>query len=436
MNSYKEKLVRFHELLNSISGTTTDAIFTSIDDFLDKSIHSLEELSKVKEIEKKQKDEFINHLQDCIFNNFFEKIPIQDVNQDIALMSYVFNTYLEELESQVVMRDNFELIFNSIEHHVIVIDQDNTIRFINRSARLFYTSIDNTELENFDQIDEKELTEQVIEFKKSSSSHIEFEYNWKIENIEKYFYYRLLKITFEGKNQIIIISEDQTIKKNSQLEILRATLLGQDIERDRLSKDLHDSFGQKLNAIKMHVNGTIGMDTSSVEYHNLTTEILDITSQSITLIQDICFDLIPANFEKSSLNTLINELIIRSRISGVDFIFSSNHSEIQFENKKDAMFIYRIVQEFVNNSLKYADAETIYIIIKYVKKTGDFEMNLVDDGVGFDMNKTVYNNGIYNMKQRLNTLKATYEFASEPLKGTKLKFQLNLKNNFKKMRLN
>jgi signal transduction histidine kinase len=177
------------------------------------------------------------------------------------------------------------------------------------------------------------------------------------------------------------------------------------------------------------------MDTSSVKYRELIDEILDITSQSVSLIQEICFDLIPAAFEKSSLNAVIDELITRSKISGVDFIFSSNHAEIVFENKKYTLFIYRIIQEFVNNSLKYAHAETIYIIIKYVKKTGEFEMNLVDDGIGFDMNITVFNNGIYNMQQRLNSLKANYEFVSEPGKGTKLKFQLNLKNDFKNQSL-
>jgi signal transduction histidine kinase len=427
MNISKNKVERVHELINSIGGTTTDVVYNDFDDFLDVTISKLEEISLAKALEKKQKEDFVNHLQDCIFNNFFEKIPIQEVDEDIALMSYVFNTYLEELESQVVMRDNFELIFNSIEYHVIVIDHDNAIRFINLSARSFYNNGDGNEFELFDQIGDKELIDRVIKFKSSSNSHLEFEYNCKIESIEKSFYYRFLKITFEGKNQLLIIGEDQTIKKNAQLEILRATLLGQDKERNRLSKDLHDSLGQKLNAIKMHVNASIGLKTESEKYKYLTKEILDITSQSISMIQEICFDLIPANFETSTLITVINELISRSNIGKTDFIFSYNHSEITFQNKKDELFIYRIVQEFVNNSLKYANADTIYIIIKHVKKSGEFEMNLVDDGVGFDMSKTVYNNGIYNMQQRLNTLKASYKYKSTPNKGTQLKFKLNLK---------
>lgn len=429
---------KIQELIKKIQAAYTSE-FTSVitDDFtiddLEKEVDFI--IQKFKSNEQRQ-IELVQNVEYRLIENNFSLLEYSENEDIVDVIAMSFNTYIEELKFRMISREYFQEIVTKIPIKLIIFDEYKNIVNASKNAIDFYKIKGSFD----DHIDytvdlPENILSRVNSFYAQNESFSKFEELLIIDDQNRYFDCILFKTNLNNVSHVLFISKDITNEKNAQLEILRATLLGQDIERDRLSKDLHDAFGQKLTAIKMHVVGTIGMDTSSVKYCELIDEILDITSQSVSLIQEICFDLIPAAFEKSSLNAVINELITRSKISGVDFIFSSNHAEIVFENKKYTSFIYRIIQEFVNNSLKYAHAETIYIIIKYVKKTGEFEMNLVDDGIGFDMNTTVFNNGIYNMQQRLNSLNANYEFVSELGKGTKLKFQLNLKNSFKNQSL-
>ena len=81
------------------------------------------------------------------------------------------------------------------------------------------------------------------------------------------------------------------------------------------------------------------------------------------------------------------------------------------------MNVYRIIQEGVNNALKYAEAQSI--IVSLSEKDNQFELSILDDGKGFDLKNTEMGNGLNNIKKRSRDLGGTVYFNSNN-KGTKI----------------
>ena len=421
----EEKIDQIIACLRRIRELESDSSFDLESTGLDTILQSVLRIEQNLIEKNEDLDRFIQHLQYCMESDFFSKFPVNYNNQELALISYGFNTYIEELESNVVSRDNFELIFNSITYHIFVFDDLDEIRFMNSSARQFYQTLSGYTITTIFEINSDAFVSKIIAFKQSQLRSEEFIHTWNAgEENPIYISYKLVKISFEGKHQVLIIGEDITSQKEEEVRMLRATFYGQDLERKRLAKDLHDSLGQELNAIKMHINASMGIAQRSTAYDDIIAFTTNIINDSINSIREVCFNLYPSHLEDKNIVTGILNLTERLKYIGPEFIVSSNHPVIIFSNKKDELFVYRIIQEFINNTLKYAEAQTVYIIIRYIKKSQLFHLKMLDDGKGFDMNTVKLNNGIHNIRQRLHALDASYEFTSTPGKGTELNFNL------------
>ena len=94
--------------------------------------------------------------------------------------------------------------------------------------------------------------------------------------------------------------------------------------------------------------------------------------------------------------------------------------------KKEEAIIYRIIQEFINNSVKHAHAENLFIRLQ---KTNDsLNFLLADNGVGFDFKNVQKNNGLRTITQRLQVLQADSQWESHSSTGTSLTFTIYEKN--------
>ena len=83
------------------------------------------------------------------------------------------------------------------------------------------------------------------------------------------------------------------------------------------------------------------------------------------------------------------------------------------------MNIYRIIQEAINNALKYANATQIDV--DFSSKNTVYELKITDNGIGFDLNNIEFGNGINNMKKRAHELEAEFEITSQLNKGTTIR---------------
>jgi len=140
---------------------------------------------------------------------------------------------------------------------------------------------------------------------------------------------------------------------------------------------------------------------------------------SIDSIRKIVFNLLPASLDKGNLDIAILQLIESVReIDNVEFEYNMDGAARSIEKRIEIM-VYRIVQEFVNNSLKYAKAKRIFVGLNF--EDSKLDLYLEDDGVGFDLEiEKSKGNGLKNMTSRVKAVAGELEFFSEIGKGTQL----------------
>ena len=107
------------------------------------------------------------------------------------------------------------------------------------------------------------------------------------------------------------------------------------------------------------------------------------------------------------------------RIGGdVSFELTFNSKEL-YISKNIQLIIFRVIQEFISNSLKHAQAKYIEVHVNSSKEKT--RVHILDDGIGFDKNMIKAGRGIHNIETRLKALQVEYEFSSSPGNGTDLK---------------
>jgi signal transduction histidine kinase len=200
---------------------------------------------------------------------------------------------------------------------------------------------------------------------------------------------------------------------------------GQEQERQRLSRELHDGLGQHILAIKMKLERAekAGPELKQQiidEAKNLLTEVSrEVVSMSENLMPPVLtqFGLI------SAIENLCEE--IRSGRE-IELRFSYNDIPEKCDNQIK-IYLYRIIQEALNNIVKHAQATRVEINFRF--EDPEICLNIIDNGIGFDpgLNRKT-GNGIYNMSDRADILGGTFTIKSAPGKGTNIEVKLTINN--------
>ncbi len=393
------------------------------------SLYKELDLLKTKNQEEKRlRNSIVEHLHNNMADNLYKKFPAEQFNYEYQILGEGINAYIDELEINTINKENFNLILTTLPERIFVFDYKNFIFYSNCEGELFLTDEKIKKYFKLDEYISEKLLVKIEKFKEKKQSHTEFQYSYKnAQKVSIHLEINLITIDFEQKNQILLIAKDITDQKNAELDALKAMILGQDLERKRLASDLHDSLGQELGAIKFFIGSLTMMEKDSPEYIECIAEIDRMVNDTIHSVREITFDLMPFVLENNSLDRAIEQLCKQTNnIHPVQVHFTTNTSEIKRKDKKEEAIIYRIIQEFINNSVKHAHAENLFISLH---KTNDvLSFLLADNGVGFD-NKTVQkNNGLRTITQRLQVLQADYQWESNSSTGTSLTFTIYEKN--------
>jgi signal transduction histidine kinase len=387
------------------------------------------DLLKTKNREEKElRIAIVEHLHNNMADNLYNKFPVDHFNYEFQILGEGINAYIDELEINTINKENFNLILTTLPENIFVFDYQNFIYYSNCEGQRFLTE---REVKKYFQMDEYiplSLLKKIEVFKQERLEKEEFNFTLKKQGLETiHFEINLINIEFEQKKQILLICKDVTEHKNAELNALKAIIQGQDQERKRLASDLHDSLGQELGAIKFFIGSLSLMEKDSMEYTECINEIDRMVNDTITSVREITFDLMPFVLENNTLDIAIEQLCKQtSAIQTLDVQFHSNIKNIVRKDKKEEAIIYRIVQEFINNSIKHAKAKLIRI--ELIKSDNTLDIQLEDNGIGFEINAVQKNNGLRNITQRLEILEAEYEWKSNSNSGTSLTFTLHEKN--------
>lgn len=217
----------------------------------------------------------------------------------------------------------------------------------------------------------------------------------------------------EAFNKMSLQLKDQ--QENIELEkIMRLTSLieGQEIERSRLSQELHDGLAQQLMATKLHVE-KINDKNVNEKIPLIREEFVNI----ITEIRNISNDLMPSVLVNFGFRKAVEEL--QRKINGsalIKFDFTYN-SEFETFSRRMDLYLYRIIQESLNNALKHSKSDIFKISIN---SNQNLELTISDDGIGFQANKKNEGNGLRHIRERVNIMDGQVEIISSPGKGVKL----------------
>lgn len=218
------------------------------------------------------------------------------------------------------------------------------------------------------------------------------------------------------------ISELETEK---QLSATEAVLKGEEQERTRLAKDLHDGLGGMLSGIKYTLNDMKGNLIMTAENAQAFERSMDMLDSSIREMRRVAHNMMPEALVKFGLDTAIRDFcndITKSGALQVQYQ-SIGFDDAELDQVKNVT-IYRIVQELLNNTMKHASAKNALVQLTYNKE--QLTVTVEDDGMGFDPACLKLSKGIgwSNIQNRVEFLKGTWDVSSEPGKGTSVHIEI------------
>ncbi len=216
------------------------------------------------------------------------------------------------------------------------------------------------------------------------------------------------------------------LEKNKQLVAVDSMLKGQEEERSRLAKDLHDGLGGLLSGVKfslsnMKYNLIITPDNMTVFERSL-----DMIDTAIRELRRVAHNMMPEMLTKFGLDEALKEYCNTINATNLVLVkYQSMGMDTRLE-KSTEIIIYRIIQELLNNIMKHAAATEA--MVQLIKEEGRFSIIVEDNGKGFDIGMLKNNRGagLASIQSRVNYLKGQLDIHSNPGKGTLVNIEFNI----------
>lgn len=216
-------------------------------------------------------------------------------------------------------------------------------------------------------------------------------------------------------NGMIISTEDITKAKEMELANLTSMLAGQESERQRLAKELHDGIGPLMSTIKLNLD-SIKTELSKLPKVAKKIAVMEeLVQTAATDLRSISHALMPSALIDFGLVTALQNLCMKANEigkTGVEFYHSGVKERLQ---PNMALGLFRITQELLNNAFKYAQAKSIHV--QLIQHKDSIMLTVEDDGVGFapEKLKELVDKGIglQNIQTRTQTLGGTVNIETQ-----------------------
>lgn len=242
-----------------------------------------------------------------------------------------------------------------------------------------------------------------------------------------------LYLIHRAKNKTIIAEQKNHIneqkiremEKEKQLIAIHAVLHGEENERSRLSRDLHDGLGGLLSGLKLsltNMKGNVLLTQENVQHFNHALGLLDT---SMNELRRVAHNMMPEALSRFGLKDALADFCAGIGNSDVSIKFRYHGHAKRFDQNME-INIYRIAQELVNNAVKHSGASDILLMI--VQDEGRIHMTIEDNGCGFDPhNKNNYNGaGLTNIQSRVDSMNGDLQITSAPGKGTEISVEFRI----------
>lgn len=276
---------------------------------------------------------------------------------------------------------------------------------------------------------ENEILQQQQQLKKRK--------NWNIILISSIFIlaalsfllYRYLKQrnSLLEKEKIIQEQQIKRLEKEKQLEATEAILNGQEEERSRIAKDLHDGLGGLLSGVKYSLSNMKENVLLSSENALSFERTIDMLDSGIKELRRVSHNMMPENLVKFGLDTALKDYCNAiTKTKALQVSYSSFGMEGFQANTNISVTVYRVIQELINNTMKHAGATES--IVQLSKDEHKLHITVEDNGKGFDTSKMYDFKGAgwTNIQNRVTYLKGKIDLDSSKENGTSVIIEIPL----------
>ena len=236
-----------------------------------------------------------------------------------------------------------------------------------------------------------------------------------------YNYFRNIKNKKIIADQQLEIKEKQLLEleKERQLTAAKSVLQGEEIERRRFARDLHDGLGGMLSGLKINLTTMKGNSIITSEQTTAFENALNLIDKSIVELRRVAHNLMPETLNHYGLQTALNDFTVQLNQQISTKINFSFFGEDQRYEPQLELTVFRIAQELLNNALKHADAQQIQVLLFAEKNRVCLQVN--DDGKGFVVNSGLLKgSGLAGISNRVDALSGKIDIDSAPGKGTEI----------------
>ncbi|UCH14630.1 MAG: PAS domain S-box protein [Bacteroidales bacterium] len=356
-----------------------------------------------------------------------------NVYQELEGVQYaygVFSDITKQKNAELIIKENeiqYRTLYENANDAIFLLRDDVFIDCNPKTLDLFRSESHDIigkrphELSPYTQPDGKNSKEKSNELIKRALSDVPQRFEWVHKRKDNSLFTAEVSLnSIELKNEKLLLAlvRDITEIKEKHKEILRAVIKAEEKERNRIARDIHDGASPILSTIKLLSQSLAQCDDEKLQ-KKLVVRIENAVREAITSLSEISIKLSPHILQNFGVVEAIRNFTKEiSSIKKIKFNFKTSLKERLNENLE--ITIYRIVIELINNTLKYADASKVDIILL---KNGNILLTYSDDGKGFNVDKTLKKKkgmGLHNLKTRIESVNGTYNMYSAPGKGVKL----------------
>ncbi len=328
--------------------------------------------------------------------------------------------------------ERFKKLFDSTGDDIFVTDINENIVEVNNAAceTLGYTK------EELLGMKITEIKSEKVKDKVSENRRIIYEkgsYSFESEHVTKAgdviqveFLSRV--VSYGDEKLILSVVRNISNRVESERQILSAIIRGEERERERFAKEMHDGLGPLLSTIKLYVNELDSFSMTETERKDLIKHCNELLDDAVNSTRTISNNLMPTVIHSYGLIKAVQAFCDKvNKTNLLKIAFETENIEERLESDLELIF-FRVISELINNTIKHAQAKNIYImLIKYETR---LVLYFKDDGVGFVVDEIVNSEnkgmGLKNIISRVKSINGKYNFYSTPGSGFTLKIEISI----------
>ena len=206
------------------------------------------------------------------------------------------------------------------------------------------------------------------------------------------------------------------LEKEKEIISMQSLLRGEESERGRIARDLHDGLGGMLSGVKLTLNNMTGKHTLGDDDVLKFEKAINLIDQSVKELRNVAHNMMPEILMQKGLDTALANFC-ESMATPPNIHYQFFGTAQRYENGFE-LTVYRIAQELVNNALKHAQSDEI--LVELIQQDNRVSINVRDDGRGFDESTQNAGHGLINLRSRVAGYQGNFDISSVIGEGTEI----------------